>query len=184
MSKSNHKTLLRVLLWWATFLSLCQAALLLLFFTMGGYRQPSSELGIPHVRTKMFNYKASAAVYPNRTLTWYAVYSKDLPMDEGHLGDLSIKEDGYFFVCLRITLISSSSDVDEVSLKEVKDTGAETLLTGWIDNQTLSTGLLCKTERLSIGSALRVQIKTKHPENVRINDSQSLSSLDLIYIPY
>ncbi|KAJ0001297.1 hypothetical protein NQD34_006317 [Periophthalmus magnuspinnatus] len=166
MPKSNHKTLIRVLLWWVTLLSICQAALLVLFFTMGHFGK------VRLLITYFYTF-----------IIWSAVYSEDPVRD----GNVVIQNDGYFFVCLRITLQNSTCRSQdrcskvEVTLKEVNENGD--ILTGWINNDTLSTGLLCKMKKLLVGDRLSVQVKIQPSESIHINKKRSLSSLDLVYMP-
>ncbi|XP_055079430.1 uncharacterized protein LOC129456426 [Periophthalmus magnuspinnatus] len=197
MPKSNHKTLIRVLLWWVTLLSICQAALLVLFFTMGHFgKNGDAQRGPKHIhsdqlaspknttrqdKARMFTYEASRVDL--NSIIWSAVYSEDPVRD----GNVVIQNDGYFFVCLRITLQNSTCRSQdrcskvEVTLKEVNENGD--ILTGWINNDTLSTGLLCKMKKLLVGDRLSVQVKIQPSESIHINKKRSLSSLDLVYMP-
>ncbi|XP_055008901.1 uncharacterized protein LOC129408687 [Boleophthalmus pectinirostris] len=203
MSQSKHKTLIRVLLWWVALLSVCQAALLVLFFTKGHFGKngdaqersvdtqfgsnPSSENPSSQDKAKMLTFEATG-VQANNTITWYASNPNYGPVDDGDSGDLIVQKDGQFFVCLRVTLKNStcrSQDTCpqiEVTLKEV--TGKhEDILTGWINNKTLSTGLLCKMKKLLKDNKLRVEIKPPNREKVHLNKNQSHCSLDIFYMP-
>lgn len=89
---------------------------------------------------------------------------------------LTILKDGYYFLSLQVTLTSCEKETSIVKLW--KD--SEVLLQGKINPNTCSTGFLGKIESLSAGWTLTVNVNNS---NINIDDSESLTHLNIIYMP-
>ncbi|KAK7939186.1 hypothetical protein WMY93_002512 [Mugilogobius chulae] len=168
MPQSNNKTLVRVLLWWTALLSICQVTLLVLFFTMGHYGQPQTS------NAQESPMHSGQRLSPNNDISQDK--AKMCTYEARGVTNHTVK-----WITLENCNRSGDKCTEEVNL--LKDN--ETILTGWIDNNTLSTGLLCKAEQLAIGNSLRVQIKTTAKVVLKKGQGQQqrYCSLDLIYIP-
>lgn len=197
MSQSSHKSLIHILLCWITILTIVQAVFVILFFTAGHFgwdsgsakqvqgknqHPPPPGTGDFSDKAKMFTYKADGV--KNGIISWYPEDAKEESNDAAQ-SEIKIKKDGYYFMCLRITLqqctrsVSNVSELDQVSL--VKDN--ESILVGWINDKTNSTGLLCKMDALSVGGSLKVNITNKFCKSIAINDSLSVTYLEAIFMP-
>lgn len=124
---------------------------------------------------KMLQFRA---IEVNRNIKWVAKKEdpKLVSVEEQGGKVLTIKDDGYFFLSLQVTLYSCNATQDTVSLKKNKD---DIVLQGRFDTNTCSTGFLGKVEDMSAMDTLEVTINlTKYRA---IDDS--LTHLDIIYMP-
>lgn len=93
---------------------------------------------------------------------------------------LTILEDGYYFLSLRVTLSLCKGSQPEKLEHKVHLMWQETvLLEGWINTKTNSTGVLSKAKELSAGGTLKVKII---PQATCIKDSEDFTHLDIIYM--
>ncbi|XP_008293347.1 uncharacterized protein LOC103367173 isoform X1 [Stegastes partitus] len=199
MPQPNQHSLVYILLLWTTIISIFQVVFTILFFTAGrnGLSQNSSAVEQEHImksqqhstlsppskdrlhlpRGKMLTFTAKGAKIP---IVWGS--KNPNPGVVSATGSrLSIKEDGYFLLNLKVTLIpcqetQESDNLDHtVSLKWTN----KVILEGWINTKTNSTGVLSKIEEMPAGGTLMVNIS---PADKCINTTESATHLDIIYM--
>ncbi len=110
----------------------------------------------------------------------------DLVSEKGK--DLQIKQDGFYFLNLQVTL--NTGETDKCPCNRTRglecmvllrwSLSGETLLQGWINKNTCSTGLLGRVKELSGGGTLEFTINMPRD---KINETSSLTYLDIIFIP-
>lgn len=106
------------------------------------------------------------------TITWTPRNDIDLVLPQRNV--LTLRKDGYYFLNLRVTLISFNPLTVHLLCNKNK-----VLLKGQINPNTNSTGLLGKVEELSAQTNLSVSI---HPQATNINYDALLTHLDMIYM--
>ncbi|XP_045897639.1 uncharacterized protein LOC123965116 [Micropterus dolomieu] len=191
MPQPTQHFLIHVLLLWTTILSIFQVVVIILFFTDGHHGLSQNSSAVAPERTMQFHTPSSSsehelllgkgkmvtfkAIEATSKIKWVAMTpnSEGLISKEGE--SLTIKKDGYYFLNLQVTLKSQESDDQSVSLMWNK----KVLLQGWINTKTRSTGLLGKVEVLPAGGTLEVIMQ---PPTNYINDTESLTHLDIIYM--
>ncbi|XP_008293348.1 uncharacterized protein LOC103367173 isoform X2 [Stegastes partitus] len=177
MPQPNQHSLVYILLLWTTIISIFQVVFTILFFTAGRNGLPPSKDRLHLPRGKMLTFTAKGAKIP---IVWGS--KNPNPGVVSATGSrLSIKEDGYFLLNLKVTLIpcqetQESDNLDHtVSLKWTN----KVILEGWINTKTNSTGVLSKIEEMPAGGTLMVNIS---PADKCINTTESATHLDIIYM--
>ncbi|KAK9535218.1 hypothetical protein VZT92_007613 [Zoarces viviparus] len=189
MPKPTQHSLIPFLLLWIAILSIVQVVSIVLFFTAGHQCPPQnperpmqfqanntpsspSAHGLLLNKGKMLTYRATQV---NGKIKWSA---KD--PDEGLISGggkvLKIKKDGHFFLNLQVTLSSCATLGLQHTVSMRKNN--KTILHGWINPNTCSTGLLGKVEDMFADCTLEVNLPTTdEPIN------ENLTHLDIIYMP-
>ncbi|RVE69649.1 hypothetical protein OJAV_G00079840 [Oryzias javanicus] len=197
MPQQTQHVLLYILLMWTTFVSITQIVLLSLFFTAGqrglcpecGTAGKSDKLhqmttppqnpsydGLFLGKGMMLTFKGRGYNGPlNQTeIEWIAANPSE-KLITGHKGHLKIMLDGYFFLTLQVTLCEKSQKSETLELTFNEDVK----LTGWIHQNTKSTGVLSRAIELSAGGTLKVTITSP---GLCINSNESVTHMDIIFI--
>ncbi|KAI3359729.1 hypothetical protein L3Q82_014102, partial [Scortum barcoo] len=178
MPQPIQNFLIQILLLWTIILSILQAVFIILFFKAGHHGlQDELLLG----KGQMLTFKTTEGK-ANKTIKWVAVNTVTGVVSDGGEA-LTIKRDGYYFLNLQVTLktplSSSSYQKSSPELTVCLKSKEKTILRGWINTNTNSTGLLGKVEVLPAGDTLEVTID---PPTTDIDESESLTHLDIIYM--
>lgn len=112
--------------------------------------------------------------------TWKAKEPNNFVSENGK--DLVVKRDGYYYISFQITLHRDKykcpcNGTSGSECMVLLDSSGETLLKGWINANTCSTGLLGKVTKLVGGSTLKFTINM--PRNT-INEKQHHTHLNII----
>ncbi|KAG8006889.1 hypothetical protein GBF38_022946 [Nibea albiflora] len=176
MPQPTQHSLIHVLLLWITILSIIQAVFIIFFFTGHRGLQSTPDLKLP--MGKILSYKACE---DKGSYKWEALNPiESLVSASGK--DLQIKKDGYYFLILQVTLKGCTCSYNTTNQTytdcTVKvDWKRETLLQGWINKNTCSTGLLGTAAGLFAGGKLEFELP-----KTGIDDQKHLTHLDIIYM--
>ncbi|XP_078126430.1 uncharacterized protein LOC144530647 [Sander vitreus] len=194
MPQHTQHSLIPVLLLWITVLSIVQVVFIVLFFTAGHHDlsqnsdtvaperplqfqanntpAPPSNHGLPLGKGLMLTFKITEV---SRSITLVPKNPHQGLVSEEGGTILKIKKDGYFFLNLRVTLLSCNACGSQhtVGLK-LED---KCILQGGINKNTRSTGL-GKVEVLPAGVTLEVIVNL--PADAQIDEDNS--HLDIIYM--
>ncbi|XP_047199891.1 uncharacterized protein LOC124854974 isoform X2 [Hippoglossus stenolepis] len=179
MPQRTQHCLVHVLLLWITVLSIMQVVFIIFYFTVERQRttqiQPNNTPSFSSKhdllgKGKMLTFQASG-IY-NKKVKWLAKNPDVRPL-KATSGVLTIEEDGYYFLNLRVTLDSCEKEYT-VALKCDNNTLLQ------VNTKLCSTGLLGKVEELSAGGTLELTINSEPNEDIHI--SESATHLDIIYM--
>ncbi|TDH03040.1 hypothetical protein EPR50_G00158730 [Perca flavescens] len=194
MPQHTQHSLIHILLLWITILSIVQVVFIVLFFTAGHHDlyqnsdavtpktgtqiqanitpSPVSDHGLPLGKGLMLIFKITE-VNGNMKLVAKNPHPGLISEEGGTF--LKIKMDGYFFLNLRVTLLSCNDTWQSQYTVSLKMKGKD-ILRGGINKNTSCTGLLSKVEVLTAGDTLEVNL----PANDQIDEDNS--QLDIIYM--
>ncbi|KAF1379622.1 hypothetical protein PFLUV_G00177950 [Perca fluviatilis] len=187
-------SLIHILLLWITVLSIAQIVFIVLFFTAGHHDlsqnsdavtperpmpiranntpSPLSDPELPLGKGLMLIFKITE-VNGNMKLVAKNPHQGLISEERGKF--LKIKMDGYFFLNLRVTLLSCNETWESQHTVSLKMKGKD-ILKGGINKNTSCTSLLSKVEVLTAGDTLEVNL----PANAQIDEDNS--QLDIIYM--
>ncbi|XP_029015951.1 uncharacterized protein LOC114861100 [Betta splendens] len=192
MPQRTQHPLVHVLLFWITILTVVQVVFVALFFTNGHTSQNTkavqadlnkqtqannasslSDHGTVLGQMLSFRAKPGTAV---RNITWISTNGpQDLVLPQKNV--LTLQADGYYFLNLQVTVYSFNPRAP-LTVRLLRN-GRKVLLEGPINPHTNSTGLLGKAEELTAQTELSVSID---PQAVNVNDSASVTHLDIVYM--
>ncbi|XP_029292775.1 uncharacterized protein LOC115011704 [Cottoperca gobio] len=200
MPQHTQHSLIHVLLLWITVLSIVQVVFITLFFTAGHHSPVQNSSTVAPARpmqfqanntisspskhrlllgnVEMLTFKAAEV---NRKITWVTRNEDQSLVSKENGGTvLKIKEDGYFFLNLQVTL-STCNQTWGSKYTVILKSKDKVILQGWTNRNTCSTGLLGKVEELYDGDTLEVIVNRPTTDEI-IDDTESLTHLDIIFL--
>ncbi|GAA6218170.1 tumor necrosis factor ligand superfamily member 18 [Lates japonicus] len=193
MPHHSQHSLIHVLLLWTTILSVIQVSFIIFFFTAGHHGPSQNSSAVEPGRTLKIQVDSTPAplsrkelrlgmgkmlTFENRGNTkWFANKPDSNLISEGEV--LAIKKDGYYFLNLQVTVCDTVCMNNHTVRLVKKSEQSTTLLLGWTNTKSCTTGLLGKVVWLSAGYDLEVMI---NPTPKCIISDESQTHLDIIYI--
>ncbi|XP_076000332.1 tumor necrosis factor ligand superfamily member 18 [Genypterus blacodes] len=186
----EHRVIQVLLPLWVTLLTFSQVGLFIIFFTAQHHSQPENLRSgatyptdqtstnaplLPPEKSKMLSFVAKEGNWS--TIEWETSDLHSLPIS-AEKDYLAIKQDGYYFLCLQVTLKSHRDNESKVRIISPDKNTHKHYLEAQINENAMSTGILGKAEKLSAGTKLKVTIDP--PANIDTADFATY--LDVIFI--